>query len=252
MNEHIYQQPYWQQQREMAIEAWYPKIKDLVPTPKTEIVTDLGFKNFELVRMIDPEEEIDFDYKNRWDKMITKIEKAVQVIGSPYFIRTGLTSYKHNWDESCGGHGLLQHRISNLIEFSAIIDSLIESFAIREMLPTQPAFICEPYGNLPVNKERRYFIKDGKVKYHLPYWIKEAFEEHHNNIPKDWQERLSIINTEDDLEIETLTSYTEKVAQVMEGAWSVDWMYSTGNGWNLIDMAHADRSWGYDEDKINE
>jgi hypothetical protein len=97
---------------------------------------------------------------------------------------------------------------------------------------------------MPVNPERRYFVKDGAVLCHHPYWTKEAIAKGTSGgLPKDWESIVEEINKETKEESEILTGCSQKVAKALDGFWSVDFCKAKDNRWILIDCAEGVRSW---------
>jgi hypothetical protein len=93
---------------------------------------------------------------------------------------------------------------------------------------------------MPVNPERRYFINDGKVLCHHPYWIQAAITK---PSIENWQEVLAEINTETTEEVQLLSGYAELIAKELPGFWSIDFCKAKNGQWYLIDMATGEHSW---------
>ena len=228
---------------------WYPKIAKLdIPQPKT------------VFRMIPDERLIDFLNQEAWYRAddLQDIYKAMVSLGQPekpVFIRTDLASAKHSWTNTCFIPAYstikdIEIHIARLYEENLMRDLMFIGLVIREYIPMATRF-CAFWGNLPINPERRYFIRDGQ-KCHHPYWIEGAIDEwvvsieshalpHH--IPASWKEILAEMNTESDKEIALLTRYAEMVAGVLDGYWSVDFCLGADNKWYLIDCALGTASW---------
>lgn len=78
------------------------------------------------------------------------------------------------------------------------------------------------------------------------YWPEDAIKFYgHSKIweSTNWREQLQELNTESEIEITILTNYAEKVASVLDGAWSVDFAKDKEGKWWLIDMALAKESY---------
>jgi hypothetical protein len=206
---------------------WWPKIKDLgIPVPRTEIV-EFGSQDF---------------------TSSDRLEERVNLIGLPVFIRTDLCSGKHDWNQSC-----FVDRMNVLIQRFAKVDENnvrwrmlgIEpkALVIREFLDLESSFRAF-IGNMPITKERRYFVKDGKVICHHPYWPVTAFNNHPARMVDDinWKQKLEILNQEDDSE-SILVNYAEKVSWAVDGYWSIDFAKGRNGKWYLIDMALGENSY---------
>jgi len=143
---------------------WWPRIKDLaIPQPKTVIVP------------------VDVHALSRfWDQdieplkpFIPKLEAAAAEIGYPLFLRTDILSAKHEWENSC----YLEYEQDLLHHVWALADANFSIFGpgpsalvFREYIPLTSRFTAFN-GKMPVAPERRYFVRDGTVQCHHPYWI---------------------------------------------------------------------------------
>lgn len=115
------------------------------------------------------------------------------------------------------------------------------------MASTFTAFV----GKMPVNPERRYFIRDGKVQCHHSYWIANSIAEADkawtargmSNLVSNWLELLKKLNAENDYEVKRLTAHAELVATKLEGYWSVDFCMAKDRTWYMIDCAQGEQSW---------
>lgn len=218
---------------------WYPLLqKSGVLTPKTEIVPVTCESLFYL---------LDNENPKGYEEFFEKLKQAVEIIGLPAFIRTGISSGKHFGYCFLDNMEQLPKRLFELTEWSACADIMglpLTEFAIRERLNLETAFVS--FHGLPINKERRYFFKDGLVVCHHPYWIPYALEGQ-NNLPENWRALLDELNNESKEEIEYLTLETQKVAAHFEGAWSLDWALTKEGKWYAIDMAIAKESFHWDD-----
>jgi len=215
---------------------WYPKIKDLpIPQPKTEILL-LNKKELESL----------------WDESVPetlteKVKAICDKMGYPCFLRTDLASAKHSWKKSCfiDGKTELWKHIYEVTSFNLIADILgldFKALVIREYIPMDTRFTAF-WGDMPVNPERRYFIKDGEVLCHHPYWIEEAIAESKPPSVLNWRELAKEMNIETEEEIKLLTTYAKMVAEHFEDYWSIDFCKAKDGRWILIDMATGQRSW---------
>lgn len=229
---------------------WFPKIKNLeIPIPKTKIV---GLTSQEIQAYHHSEGDC-FNL----DRLSAEVERTIMSDFSlPVFLRTDQYSNKSFWEKSCylDSLGNLQRNLMEIISGSAMADFLglpIETIVVREFIPMDTRFTAFS-GNMPVNPERRYFIRDGQVLCHHPYWIEEAIEKGtRRGLPPNWKEIAREINTEAPDEIKLLTGYSQKVAEVMEDFWSVDFCKAQNGQWILIDMALGKQSWHPSECKYS-
>lgn len=233
---------------------WFPKIEKLqIPFPKTAWVAtppDLCRK------LLDGTETAWKEFQPYLDK----IKEAAKNTGYPAFIRTDMASAKHGWEEAAfvRHEGELANHLMRTIEhneMAGFIGLNYSAIVIREFLELDWRFTAF-HGKMPVAKERRYFIKKGKVLCHHPYWIKEAIAEAHKNegkrgilgyfayrLPNKWEKMLEEINTESAEEIRLLSNYCERIAAVVSGYWSVDFACTRKGEWILIDMALGEASY---------
>jgi hypothetical protein len=215
---------------------WYPIIKDLpIPQPKTMFV-------------LLSEKELKHLYNEEILETVTdKIKVVCKTMFYPCFLRTDLASGKHHWKDSCfvDDEAKIQKHVFEVVESNLMADITgldFKAFAVREYIPMDSKFTAF-YGDMPVNPERRYFVKDGTVVCHHPYWVEEAIEESKTPSAPNWRELSKEMNIETESEISLLTNYALMVTGKLSGAWSVDFCKAKDGRWILIDLAVANRSW---------
>lgn len=224
---------------------WFPLLKQIrMKVPKT-ILVDTGYCDLGSLA----EGEMPDDYYTFLDRL----KAAIAEIGLPCFLRTGMTSNKHDWKDSCfiesDDNKYLTKHIASIVEtsFMANIAGMALDYslwAVREMIPTTP--IITSFRDMPIVKERRLFISDGVVLCNHPYWVKEAFESR-GGISKENMDKLEALE-EKDKEIEKMAQY---VGRFLKGYWSVDFLQDKDGGWWLTDMAVGSRSYHHPDCKIN-
>lgn len=231
---------------------WFPKVKALgIPVPKTtwvEFPPQIAHKFFD--------EETCDDGVKQFQPYLEKLKEEAEAIGYPVFIRSDIASHKHGWKKGAfvrHEDELLDH-IINTLEFNEMVGFVglnYRAIVIREYLELDWRFKAF-YGDMPVAKERRYFVMDGKVLCHHPYWTEEAIAEAHkgegthsflgylpHRLPNKWQETLKELNRETEKEVKLLTKYARKISSVLDGYWSVDFAYTRKGEWFLLDMANG-------------
>lgn len=211
---------------------WYPKIRDLdIPQPRTEFVL-LSEKEYYATMESMPKSIVE-----RVDKIIKENFKL------PVFIRTDQASGKHSWKDSCYYNreklGLHLFEICESNHCADIMGLYFRAIVVREFIPMAFQYTAF-WGDMPVNPERRYFIKDKAVICHHPYWFKKAIR---NPSVENWEELSDEMNKETEEEIRILTGYSKMVADVFEGFWSIDFCKARDGRWILIDMATGENSW---------
>lgn len=144
-----------------------------------------------------------------------------------------LNSYKED--------GLRRHVLA-LVEATLSCDVIglpVNGFVFREYIPMVSMYTAF-FSKMPVNPERRYFVENGKVLCHHPYWIKESIIKPSK---KNWSQLSDIMNHETTGEISTLLKYASLVSCNLDGFWSVDFCLALDGRWILIDMALGENSW---------
>lgn len=231
---------------------WWPLVEQSgVPVPRTK----------SLKAEIDWSPMWDGKKPDGYDAFIDQTIEAMREFDLPLFLRTGFTSGKHDWADTCCVRSLeketVMKHVDNIFVFSCMCDILglpTVDWFVREMLPVSPAFFA--FNHLPVTKERRYLFIEGMAKYHYPYWPPAAFTcggsiDHSLELPCNWSDLLEELNSEPPEEVEMLAELTNQACSVdglKQHEWSVDWL-QTDRGWVLIDMAEASKSYVWEERK---
>lgn len=227
-----------------CLSYWFPLIEAAgIPVPKTRIIKmDRDEHRTMFCHLIDckagPCPEL--------AKLVGQIrDAAFDIVGAsqPFFLRTGMTSNKHDWQRSCRVNDwkVLPDHIYNLIEFSECCDMLglpSDVWVVREMLKTTPMFHAF-HGQMPIIREFRYFVEDGRILHRQPYWPAHAVERHNPSRP-DWREVLEKASIEAPLKLDDLVL---KVSAAVPGHWSVDLLETSDQGWFVTDMAEGSRSY---------
>jgi len=221
---------------------WLPKLFEMkVPIPKT-IMVDMNKvdKNFVgAIRKIFWMKKPNKEDRIALTKFRHVLERMGHKIGYPLFLRTGQTSEKHEWSETCfiKSQDKLLKNAQNIAEYSIMKDMKggfpINIWVARELLKTAPAFTA--FGGMPIAREFRYFVEDGKILCRHPYWPQEAFKG--LGTDKDWKLKLAAMNKLKSDEREKLDILAEKIARKFEGAWSIDFLQNDKLQWYIIDMA---------------
>lgn len=233
----------WREDRN-CLSWWFPRIQAVgLPVPETEILwTDVQFAHL-------------FDNKapEGYDNFIEALDGMIQRLGGyPIFLRTGQTSAKHSWESSCyvPSRDVLPNHVFQIVEFSELADMMglpCHVWAARKLLPVKPLFHCQRYGNMPVVPELRVFVDGWDPVYSVPYWPDGAIEEGEPNV-ENWQKLLHDAAISG-LEVERAKCLASSAGKACQGRWSVD-ILKTDKGLYVTDMAVAERSYGYDENKF--
>lgn len=223
-----------------SLSYWFPLIQNLVPVPKTEIITMPAAAKTDIWSL--------FDGKDTGGTAVAKFADKVRTIGAqmgfPFFLRTDHTSAKHRWAQACcvGEDSDVAAQINVIVEYSelaGIIGLPWDTWVVREMLPTEPIGVCPNYYGMPLCREFRVFAEDGIIMCYHSYWPVGALEQGGVSQPMEAYARLSHISDED---LYTVLGYARTITRALTGAWSVDVLY-TKRGWYVTDMALAKNSW---------
>lgn len=218
---------------------WWPRVCGLgVPAPGTKV---LEFGSRRLAGLCCPENEEDAASARR---VIEAVKEAARGFGYPVFIRTDHASGKHNWENACyvASEEDLPRCLGGLIEANELADLTPEAIVVRRYIPLESAFVAF-WGNMPVAKERRYFVRDGKVVCHHPYWPEDAVRFPPGREPEGWREKLAALNEETPEEIELLSGCAARLGAALPGYWSLDFAKGRDGVWYFIDAARGELSW---------
>lgn len=232
-----------ERERESSLLIWYPKVKDLLPGPKTIIV--------ELTR-----EEVDsligmLDGVPPSTRLVDRLDAAAREIGYPLFLRSDQGSGKHDWENTCyvpTEKALLRH-IVRLVEWhqmAGIMGLSFQALVFREFLDLDAPFLA--FNGMPVARERRYFVRDGTVECKHPYWPPKSLVAYRGTpaLPADWEQQIADLNTMDDEEVQILTQMAETFGGQNPGYWSVDFARTRDGRWVLIDAARGEVSYHWE------
>lgn len=201
---------------------WYPRASNLgVPTPTT-LFCDLDS---------------------------VSVAYFAKQLGFPCFLRTDLCSGKHDWKDSCfiPDEASIPSHVEKVLESNVRWQMLgiePQAFVVREFLQLQTLFNAFS-GSMPINKERRYFVKDGDVLCSHPYWEVSTFNNHPARMAEgdDWKEKLEILSKRNAAEIFILDDYASRIGKAIGGEWSIDFAQDIHGKWWMLDMALAYNSY---------
>jgi hypothetical protein len=176
-----------------------------------------------------------------------ELTNAIIECGIPAFLRTNQTSAKHFWEKTCFVKDTSQIRqhVCQIVEFSECADFMglaWDTWVVREFLPIIPYGRCVSYGNMPVNKEFRFFVDEGKYRCHHPYWPLSALQDGGWECDADETTAYADLCSLGMDEFEMLKAMAERAGSACGGSWSID-LLETERGWFLTDMAEAHKSY---------
>jgi hypothetical protein len=222
---------------------WWPTLyASGVPVPRTELITTDVNLMLACFGEDGPEREF-----AEFLGMLAGAARRISPAG-PWFLRTGQGAGKHNWKNCCHLTDLakLGDHVAALVEWSEVVDFMglpWDVWAVREMLPVTPVAVLPNYGDMPLVREVRAFVRDGRVLCSHDYWPLDAIRDGLPPGPRgDFLEadRLFALSSTTADEREEAHAVARCVARAFDGdgAWSVD-LLPTANGWHVTDMAPA-------------
>jgi len=214
------------------ISFWFPILSKIgMRTPETK----LFYVSNEVGHIVDGKETDEFK------QLVKDITSTKESFGRTAFLRTGQTSNKHDWKHTCylSENSDVKKHLAALIEFSMMVDLPYNTFAVRKMIDTVP--LTTAFKDMPIARELRIFVKEGKLICAHPYWPEEAFRggQHPNNeVTEEQIRQLQVMP-----KMTEITQMAEYVSSSFQGSWSVDFLEDKDGNWWLTDMALA--STGY-------
>jgi hypothetical protein len=235
--------------KQASLLYWFPKLEALVQKkkgciliPETKIV-DLSSKNMsDFYDYLDGKSNPSF-----LENICAEISEHIAALDeTPTFLRTDHTSGKHSYLKTCFLPSMdiktIASHVAALIEDSAMKDLPVKAFVVRKFIEPLPGFTA--FHGLPITRERRYFVKNGQVVCHHPYWPQDAIRFWENSTPpNNWEDILESLNAETEKECKILSTMAREVSKAITGYWSVDFMQAASGDWYLIDMAPGRLSW---------
>jgi hypothetical protein len=212
---------------------WYPIVEKCgIQSPKTIMIPFKGKVDFGI-----------FDGKpsKSYSAFIATLEKEAEKIGYPLFMRTDETSNKFEWSASCyvESKDKLYGNLLSILEMIEMSMGLgFRGVALREFLNLESAFTS--HRGMPVAKEFRLFVRNGKLECIHPYWPKAGII---RPSVKDWGPKLDALRqlTSDDLN--AILRQLAKFGDSLPEYWSVDFCKTTKGEWYLTDMAIGEDSY---------
>ncbi len=208
---------------------WYPKIENIVPTPKTAIYEFDGWEYLKDGYMM----------SNEWKELLNVVTLTARKLGYPVFIRTDHESAKHEWLHTCyvENEKSLTHNLHDLIDASICHDRIPNAIAVREFLHLDAPF--KAFDGMPIAREFRYFSSKDGITCRHPYWFKEAIEFHRDTKPVDeWEEMIKDLETPP-TDINIADALALKATSWCDEEWSVDICKDIHGKWWVTDMARG-------------
>lgn len=216
---------------------WFPKIEGKLPTIKTRIIQ---YNHRSIIAVFDGVE------LSEMAELIESVSSACREIGYPVFIRTDLSSAKHD--------GPTAYKVNDESEIERVLLATIEDNEMKFWLePEGPSAImvrewvdfdapfCAFHGHA-ISREWRFFADNKSVKCFHPYWPKSSIEFFSVEQPKGWEEMLYDLHKIPD-NIEQLKEYAIAAASKYGCFCSVDIAMDKAGNWLVVDMATAEDSY---------
>ena len=234
-----------------ALSNWFPKIRDAgLPVPETRLLTMTDEAHLFLQSVVFGE-PVPEHHRGAYSRFLQELGEAASEVGFPCFLRTDYTSNKHDWKDACFVKTAddLDRQVSQIAFFSALADFAglpFRNWAVRELLPTIPYGICPNFGDMPICKEFRFFVTDGKVDCFHPYWPLHALEQGGTPSNLDFEELCRLeCEKNHGSDSDVLHTLAEMAGEAVGGSWSVD-ILETSRGWCVTDMAEAHKSYHWE------
>lgn len=217
---------------------WLPKIQDAgLPTPKTEII---AYEHRSVIEVFDKPDLPEFA------TLIENISLACNRIGYPIFIRTDLSSAKHD--------GPMAYRADSDSDVSRVLFKTLEdnelkfwldpsppkAFLVRQWLNLDSPFVA--FGGHAIAREWRFFADGEKVRCFHPYWPEDSIRFFGIPEPSGWRLALKRLH-KIPLNIDDLKELAIKSADLYGCFASVDIAMDELGTWWITDMATAEDSY---------
>jgi hypothetical protein len=250
-----------------CLSYWFPKIEAAgLPVPRTKIVSFTDYDTHQGFGRL-----LDGAFLDAAGKaFMMQIAEAVADIGWPCFLRTGMTSGKHHWKDTCylESPDELQQHVYNLMEFSECADMIglpWNVWVVRELLPTKPICSLPRYHDMPLCREFRCFVDGGQILCCHPYWPRRSIEEGfpwkkdgpvddvwgmpaEHVLPPGFDDMYDEVRVFSEAERQDVIYLATMAGTAVGGRWSVD-ILDTKDSWYVTDMAEMDRSYHWPECK---
>jgi hypothetical protein len=220
-----------------CLSYWFPKLKYAgLPVPETRIIAApkdgiLGV--------------IDGETPKNWHRFIGDIASGISEIGgAPCFLRSGQTSGKHEWARTCylpdaDPETISQHVVA-IVEFGELVSFIglpTDIWVVRKLIPTTPLFTA--FRGMPIVREFRVFVEDGKIACFHPYWPSKSVDGHTDD--QNWRAKLREASCLAG-DYETIFDLAERAGAALPGAWSIDVLQGSDGAWWVTDCADAGSS----------
>jgi hypothetical protein len=212
---------------------WFPIVEKCgIKSPKTILIPFKGKLDYGI-----------FDGKKSksYSAFIKLLEQEADKIGYPLFLRTDETSNKFEWGDSCYVESK-EKLYGNLLSILEMIEMSFglgfKGVALREFLKLESSFTS--HRGMPVAKEFRLFVRNGKLECLHPYWPKQSIIK---PSVADWETKLIELRQLTPDDVNTILKELAKFGDSLPEYWSVDFCKTVSGEWYLTDMAIGEDSY---------
>lgn len=212
---------------------WYPIIQRCnIQSPKTILLPFKGQLDWAI---------FDGEKSETYSAYIKLLENEAEKIGYPLFLRTDETSNKFEWGNSCYVESK-EKLYGNLLSILEMIEMSFgigfRGVALREFLNLETSFTS--HRGMPVAKEFRLFVRNGKLECLHPYWPKVSIVK---PSVANWQEEIDKLRILSPDDLNAILKELAKFNDELPEWWSIDFCKTVNGEWYLTDMAIGEQSY---------
>lgn len=218
---------------------WLPKIVAAgLPTPKTEVVTYDHVLIANAIENCKPSNELEY--------LAVEASMACNKIGYPAFIRTDLSSAKHD--------GPRAYRVDSAADIARVLHATIVDNEMKFWLEPEPprAMLVREWIDLDspfsafrghaIAREWRFFADGERVHCFHPYWPEDSIQFFNIQEPDGWRDALKELHAVPD-NVDQLKAMAIEAARLYGCYSSVDIAMDANGKWWITDMATAEDSY---------
>ena len=158
-----------------------------------------------------------------------------RTLGYPFVLRTGLALPKHRWAAAClvGAAGEIDARVRATQAWCDGRGLPVRTWAARQYVPPVDGFAV--YDGLPVGREFRVFLRDGRPLCVHPLWPRAAVDAA-RPVEPHWPDALAALTElRPDTDRKVLLTLARRAATFLPGEWAIDFLATQDGRW----VAHS-------------